>query len=199
MLKVITLNNKKLAEEVERFASQYLRDNSVSSLYVIGIASAGVPIANIFLNSVPETVDIEVGTIRCQRPSTELKKKSDLKARLVRFLFRVSPYILLDFLRIFEHVILSKRSKKMAVRNISDESMNWRAFYSADRVLVIDDAIDSGESMKAVLDFLYAKKFKGMIDSFAVVATQPSPVVKVDYVLYENVLIRFPWSLDFKK
>jgi len=198
-LKVITLDEDRLRLEVADFAIEYIKAMKIKSLYVVGVASAGIPIAKLFCDAVESSVNVSVGSVQCQRPSTQLKKEAGMKSKLMLLAFRLAPYYVLDNLRKIEHFVLSRRKGVSSTREVTGASVDWTACIAADRVLVIDDAIDSGVSMKTVLEYLTKRIAVDTLDSFAVVATQAEPVIEADYTLYENILIRFPWSLDYHK
>lgn len=64
-------------------------------------------------------------------------------------------------------------------------------------VMVVDDAVDSGITLAAVLRTLRACCPPATeLRTAAITVTRPDPVVKPDYALYRGVLCRFPWSFD---
>ena len=64
------------------------------------------------------------------------------------------------------------------------------------KILIVDDAVDSGYTLKNVVDKLEKNNSSAKIYSLAVVVTDKNAVKIPDYYLYSDVLIRFPWSLD---
>ena len=65
------------------------------------------------------------------------------------------------------------------------------------KILIVDDAVDSGYTLKAVLDKVKENvKNESKIFSLAAVVTNKEACIWPDYTLYSDVLIRFPWSLD---
>jgi hypoxanthine phosphoribosyltransferase len=64
-------------------------------------------------------------------------------------------------------------------------------------VLVVDDAVDSGATLIAVLDAVYKAAGSSKVRSAAITVTTENPMVMPDYYLYhDETLIRFPWSID---
>jgi hypoxanthine phosphoribosyltransferase len=65
------------------------------------------------------------------------------------------------------------------------------------RLLLVDDAVDSGVTLAAVMQRLKAACPPGTeIQSAAIVQTTPRPLLAPDHVLYNGALCRFPWSFD---
>jgi hypoxanthine phosphoribosyltransferase len=68
---------------------------------------------------------------------------------------------------------------------------------SPSRVMVVDDAVDSGVTLAAVLRTLRESCPPGTeLRTAAITVTRPSPAVEPDYALWRGVLCRFPWSFD---
>ena len=68
-------------------------------------------------------------------------------------------------------------------------------------LLVIDDAVDSGLTLKYVVGVLRAScNFPVEIFTAAITATRVSAerAVDPDFVLFDGTLIRFPWSTDYR-
>ena len=67
-------------------------------------------------------------------------------------------------------------------------------------LLIVDDALDTGYTMRAVLDLLYANGFKRNLISIAVInTTLQTSVVKPDFLCFNTRIICFPWSRDSKE
>jgi hypoxanthine phosphoribosyltransferase len=65
------------------------------------------------------------------------------------------------------------------------------------RVLVVDDAVDSGLTLATVLRVLREiSPSNTQFRSAVVTVTLEQPLAEPDYVLYRGVLCRFPWSFD---
>ena len=155
---------------------------------VIGIATGGVYVARI-LGSAP------VFEIECRRPSTERKQ-----APAARKLLASLPSAVSDMLRKAEHYLLTlgkhndKREVKATTALKDYLSANPKA-----HVLVVDDAVDSGATMKAVVGWLESVAPEVSVTTAAVTVTTPSPALRPDVAIFEKgILCRFPWSADFK-
>ena len=66
------------------------------------------------------------------------------------------------------------------------------------KVLIVDDAVDSGATMLAVAEALREANPEAEIRTAAITVTTPKPLITPDYSMYKD-LIRFPWSMDAKK
>lgn len=168
-------------------------------ILVLGIAEGGIPIADIVFESLKNNeLIVSRSFIKVQRPSTIKKKKSKFTRKLLKSIFLVSPKFVLNYLRIREHKILSKRLENDLVREIKlNSNIDFSLF---DFVLIVDDAVDTGTSMKKTVDFVKEKAPKTtIVKTLSVVVTQNNPVYLPDYFWIRDVLIRFPWSLDGRK
>lgn len=197
-MKVLDFDLQKFKE----FVKQVLVNDAKSfdNILVLGIAEGGLPIAQIVYDTLNEHLNSSVsqGFIMVQRPSTKNKKKSETTQKFIKSIFSITPKFILNYLRIREHKKLSKRSKSDLQREIKwNEEPNFSRF---DLILIVDDAVDSGASMKKTLDFVKEKVNNSTIlKTVSVVVTQKKPVYMPDYFQFRDVLIRFPWSLDGRK
>lgn len=67
----------------------------------------------------------------------------------------------------------------------------------AQNILIVDDAVDSGATLLAVVEAVRIDMPGAEVRSAVITQTTPSPVITPDYTLYNNrTLIRFPWSMD---
>lgn len=67
-------------------------------------------------------------------------------------------------------------------------------------ILLVDDAIDTGYSLKAVLDFLITKGYRRRdIKTAVLTTTQNNVICKADISLFDQVSFAFPWSYDSKE
>ena len=109
------------------------------------------------------------------------------------------PLSLRNILRIVEHYVraLVDRFKIESDRNVSAISPDTFAGHNYSRILIIDDATDSGDTLSAVHLFI-EQKFPASDIRFGVLTQTRRHMSKVpDYSLFKSVLIRFPWSNDF--
>jgi len=68
------------------------------------------------------------------------------------------------------------------------------------KILVVDDAIDTGHSIKAVIDFLITHGYeRGKLRTAVITTTQENPVWSPDISLFEQITFAFPWSYDSRE
>ena len=133
----------------------------------------------------------------------KLNKRKGLKNNpVVKFVLNSLPTVITDKLRVLE----SKKARK-SINNLDLDSLNN---YSIDlkfdsdtkekikSILIIDDAIDTGKTMFVIKNNL-SKSFPNAEIKTAIISwTIQTSIVKPDYWLYKNILVRFPWSIDYK-
>lgn len=183
-MKVITLNNILFIEHCKKLET-IIRASFTPDL-VVGIASGGVNVAQNIFSEIPHA------QILLQRPSTDSKKKVSIFINLLKYL----PLSLRNFLRIVEAKALSlNKSEKLKDVNIDIDNLE-----KFKRILLVDDAVDSGITLKSVLTSLSKISSDSEIQTAVITVTTPSPSIQPTYALYNNkTLIRFPWSKDFNQ
>ncbi|MDM1297855.1 hypothetical protein HXZ94_05005 [Empedobacter falsenii] len=183
-------------EVFESFLDEKLKDFLVenTSVLVIGIKEGGIPIAGLVKSILEKKTSTQLDfiTIKCQRPSTKSKKKNSIVKYLLKNLFKILPQFFLNQVRIYEHKFLMNNKNQDREVHFPQNS----DFNKYDKILVVDDAVDSGYTLKNVVEKLEKNNSSAKIYSLAVVVTDKNAVKIPDYYLYSDVLIRFPWSLD---
>lgn len=196
-MKVINFNTNDFVDFLRVSLEEF--STTQQKILILGIAEGGIPIAEIvgkYFNENTQNV-ISEKFVKVQRPSTKVKKKNAKNEKLLKGIFSILPTFILDYLRVAEHKKLSKRRAHDLVREV--QWSNEEDFSKYDFIFIVDDAVDSGASMKAVVDALTGFSELLKIKTLSVVVTQKRPVFLPDYYLFRDVLIRFPWSLDGKK
>lgn len=188
-MKVITLDSRAFGNKCRDLRALAEADGFHPEL-VVGIATGGVYVA---AEAFGEGGFVVVSKTR---KSTETKKS----LRLHR-LFRLLPMFLLDRLRVAEHYARLWRRDGTADRENAfvlppDVAERVR---SSSRILVMDDAVDTGHTLFDVVAKIRECNLAADTRLAAIVVTQPDPAVLPDYCLFDQVLVRFPWSMDMKK
>lgn len=187
-MKVLTMNDDMLARACQRLERLVLR-NGWKPDAVVGIARGGAVVAQRMFVGVPHAV------ADCHRQGTDVK---DRHPRLMAIVRR-SPLWVRNGLRMLESLMLgARREHKVTEPRLSDGAAE--ALANAVFILIVDDACDSGSTLRAVSEAV-AKvcSAKVVIKSAVITTTTPRPVVNPDFSLYRNrTLIRFPWSKDTK-
>ena len=115
------------------------------------------------------------------------------------------PEPLLNALRRAEHRLISghRQAAQPTQINLAEAIAigNWlRVLSRVARVLVIDDAVDSGLTLATVLQtFRNVCPPEVEVRTAVITVTTEHPVVAPDYALYRGVLCRFPWSFDARR
>lgn len=186
-MKVITIDNgsfSSFCRELELKCGTFKPD------LVIGIATGGVYVAEQMF------MDVQHESIRLRRPTSESK---DAHERLFNIVRRF-PRIVLDVLRIAEAYLL-RLKKNNVVIDIDIPSELKTAVMKANRILVVDDAVDSGVTLKSVFDVINKlKQSNAIVKSAVFTITTNAPLIYPEFFLFSNrTLIRFPWSKDMKQ
>ena len=166
---------------------------------IIGIRTGGFTVAALMAEALP--VEAIMLPITCRRPSTGRKQRFGV----VKDMLMSLPHAVTDRLRILEHMILTQGKTPAPVAYTPDaDEMGQIAHLlhlrGADaRILVVDDAVDSGATLLAVTDALRGYMHPdAALKSAALTVTTSRPLIQPDYLMYRHVLCRFPWSLDFR-
>lgn len=137
--------------------------------------------------------------VSIRRPST--KKKDGFIGRILPLF----PRPLLDMMRIAEAWTLNLQNRLHKPDQSADATLgNGLAAILSDRntpeILIIDDAVDSGRTLAAVVRSILKANPNAKLTSAVITVTTSRPEVKPDFSLYSNhTLIRFPWSKDFPR
>lgn len=196
-MKVITLNQDLFDDACDRLA------NAIADEYapdvIIGIESGGAVVAQqMFDKLLGHFPQLQYFNVSAYRNSSKTKRKYKVSDFLC-----VLPDILLNSLRLLEHYVLSVTmyANVSQPRNVEINTAlkGYLERLSEGCVFLVDDAIDSGATMNEVIGVL--KKINPALDyrTTALVLTQKTSHFVPDLSLYNNVLIRFPWSNDFKR
>ena len=108
------------------------------------------------------------------------------------------PQALLNILRLIEFKLqlwFTKRKYRKLDYQFNEREL--KNIKQALNILIVDDAIDTGATIRSVLaDVREHASSHATIKVAAVVQTTKSPFIIPDYCAYHSVLVRFPWSKD---
>lgn len=164
---------------------------------VIGIATGGVHVVEAM--SLPASVDVH--TCRLSRPTTQAKESSGAQRVLKRL-----PVRLADWLRLLEDGWLERAPVKPAeptptLIEQTDAIGKQLSAHGTKRILIVDDAVDSGSTLKCVLDAVKARlpaDAQVITGVLTVTRSANRRCITPDHFVLEQVLLRFPWSNDYK-
>lgn len=166
---------------------------------VVGVRRGGSVVCDEFMRAFPKGACGFRTDVSLQRPSS--KHKTPLAGRLLRRL----PYGLLDLMRMAEAFWLERKHRRAGAAPpqpvaLSEGLRQLLAMEEAPAVLLIDDAIDSGDTLFSIIHSLKKMNPAVRVEVAVVTVTTPAPRVKADFTIYhDRVLVRFPWSSDYKK
>ncbi len=196
-MKVLTLN-----EEGLRMAARRLADDIVGSCpdgfdLMVGIRRGGAFVADGLQEALPDGYCRRRRDVELQRPSTK-RKGNRLSAILRRM-----PIWMLNTLRCVEARMLqlSCRGKSVEEIGLSFDTGSLPSLDGKPRILVVDDAIDSGVTIRVVCDALQERYgMDAVIKTAVVTVTTDAPLLDADFYCYhDHTLVRFPWSMDYKR
>ncbi len=177
----MTLNDETFAEHCHRLIQTVYNDGFDPDLTV----------------SIPRGGDV-VADIACRKDRHSniiliRKAKGGKIKRLLKPLFSKLPRGMNNMLRKVEARYLMHRSNHMEHVEIllPDECS------TAGRILIVDDAVDTGATLKAVFDKIKHANPQAEIRTAAITVTSDEPMIMPDYCIYnDRTLVRFPWSID---
>jgi len=193
--RVRTLDREAFDAACARLMQHVLQDCQPDLL--IGIRTGGLVVA--------EAMARTVGQKPIVMPLTSRRGSTGAKAR-VKFLpalLTMLPGRLVDGLRILEHRLLTPRRRAQGAQAQFVDPTEAAAI--CDRLaglppgrvaVVVDDAVDSGVTLAAVLQVLRSGTPSAEFRSAAITVTAEHPLAKPDYALIHGELCRFPWSFD---
>ncbi len=197
-MKVITLNNAGLDWQTRELAARVLADHPEPFNCVLSVKKGGSYVAASFLKSFPAQNMLSYGEIDLHRPSTHYKK-----GMLVSLLPHV-PLWILNTMRFIEACMLKLNQQifepKAPHVTLPDDILESVNDVEVPEILVIDDAVDSGKTVRGIVNAILAANPRARVKVLAITVTTTSPMIMADYyIYYDSVLVRFPWSKDYKE
>lgn len=189
-MRILTLQRREF-EEMCRQLQKMVSESGYDYDILVAIARGGVYVADEF--------DCRYKySVKAQRKSTRRKKG------IVGAMIKRLPQGINKLLRYAEAIVLELRDLVCRVRPVEPEiGLELRARLKdgrTHRILIADDAVDSGASMQGVLTALRELSPESEIRTAAVTQTRSKPVVRPDYALFrDRTLIRFPWAMDMAR
>jgi len=190
-MKLITLNK----EAFEKACDELISKIDVQPDMVVGILNGG--------GYVVDVVKKKDAFELAQFESVKLQRLEKIKNKpAFMFLLKHLPYAILNKLRAYE--------SKKAQESIASLDKNELAEYKIDlkinanlekpirTVLIIDDAIDTGRTLFVIKLNLMKLFPEATIKSAVISWTIESSIVKPDYYIFKKILVRYPWSKDYK-
>ena len=197
-MQVVTLNAEELEAHAARLAWEVEESSSIRYDAIVAVRRGGSYVCDAFCRHFPKDRYGGRYDVSLQRPSTKLKER-----RTGKTLKRL-PYPLLDAMRKIESEILAllRRIKGPAAApqvEMPEGLVATLTLNALPKILLIDDAIDSGDTLRAITETLKKTNPDTETDIAVVTETTNRPCIRANYTLYRNrTLIRFPWASDYK-
>lgn len=187
-MRVITLNTTEFSKACSRLKGML---GDFDPDMVVAIPTGGNYVANAMFPDKP------IAEISAHRASTERKKSSPI----LQWLLKHAPYPMLDTMRIIESYALRLSAHKPKTIDTGSIGQSVKdALRRAEKILIVDDAIDSGATAGAVASAVRDLAPKATVRIAVITVSTPKPMIQPDFSLYNNqTLARFPWSMDMKK
>lgn len=184
---------KKLAHEV-------VKQNFYPDI-VIGILTGGGVIGRLSFmefKTLSNSQEIKYTELKLQRPSTQTKSKKKANNILPKL-----PIWLLNLMRVaevyyYEIKVRITKPRREGTLEVDQDIANQLKI-GGKKVLIIDDCIDTGYTLKIIKEYL---QYNYPGNDFRVAVATVShhfPVILPEYQLFNRVLLRFPWANDVKK
>lgn len=190
-MKLITLNKETFEEACDVLISKI----DIQPDMVVGILNGGGYVVDtIKKKGAFESAQFEL--IKLQRVE-KIKNKPGSK-----FLLKHLPYAILNKLREYESKKATESIASLDKNQLADHKINFKINSNDDKpirtILIIDDAIDTGR-MLFIINSNLRKLFPDAEIKSAVISwTIETSIVKPDYYVFKRMLVRYPWSKDYK-
>ena len=196
-MKVITLDDDSFDDACADLALRLAEKGRYDA--VVGVRTGGAVVAakvyEILLQSDSNIKYFEAGAARS---TTAAKKKGGIKA-----VIRLMPRVMQDVLRNIEHLFVALTTalpfEKQRSVQVDDDLQEYLATTAGARLCVVDDAIDSGATIRSLVDEVRRLAPEVVITTAVLVVTLRGPVVRPDVSVFDGVLVRFPWAVDVKR
>ena len=192
-MKVLTISTQQLDILSKQLLTKVQEDLSPDML--MGVATGGVYVSRpMYEELLLQKWQGAYHEVKLQRSSTQTKKRLSLKS-----LFRLLPYPLLNLLRSIE----SKVSQTFQSKNTQDKHIDFdksciSSLVASKKLLLIDDAIDTGNTILAIKEAIYLINPHIEIHIAVLTLTHKEPYSYPEYCLFDRVLLRCPWAEDYK-
>jgi uncharacterized protein len=195
---VVTVSEERL-QVLGAALLEVMRDRGFTPEAFVAIANGGVNV----VEAMPTHNALAVWSCRLQRSGAARMKRT----RFMRKVMRRLPYALTNLFRVLEDWLQGHKgvtvppppaSLAEELERISAE-IKRRGIH---RVVVIDDAADSGATLACVMGYLRDALSESVdLRSAVITATRGAErtAISPDFRLFDLTLLRFPWSLDYKE
>lgn len=136
-----------------------------------------------------------------RRPSSKNKKKLGI-GNFLPFI----PRSINNKIRLVESFLLECSFNKKRPAMIDEISLPIEidkdlvdVIKKSNEILIVDDAIDSGKTIKSVVDTVYYYSSGALVRTAVINTTFENPLMLPDWSLYTRTIVRYPWASDVRK
>ena len=197
-MQVLTLAPEAFDRHAEQLAQMVAEEGPMMYDAIVSVRRVGSFVCYSFCRHFPKERYGERYDVKLQRPST--KHKNGKLNKLLKHL----PTSILNLMRMAESNLLLLRSRTKGHAPASEVELPCGLVSilreaKTPQVLVIDDAIDSGDTLFSIAVALKGINPEAEIRIAVMTETTGKPRIHANFTLYRNkTLIRFPWSNDYK-
>lgn len=196
-MKIIDLDSEKKFSHAVACLERVIYDSEGDFDLIVGIPTGGRFV-------VDKMFFLTKGTSVCflskQRASTKTKAQFNLNLflpyipRVINNTLRriESKYLEFRFLKNKHSLFDSAKNTVHVVSKMQDKIRISR------KVLVVDDALDSGLTMLTIVNTLRKENPSLCIKTATINVTFKEPLILPDFFLYKDTIVRYPWSNDVK-
>ena len=118
--------------------------------------------------------------------------------KIINPILKIIPKSIKSFLRKKE--FNSNYHEKNSERSISFNQNIWKKYHSCQKILLVDDSVDTGYSIKYAKEAIenYFKKAKVKVAALNYFEKSIN-IIKTDFFLYSEKMMLGPWSNDSKE
>ncbi len=173
-----------MLRKMSRDLAERVQDSGCDPEHILYVERAGL------------LVGFEMGAFfGCSVSGIHSRRRGSAAKSRMKVLLRVMPRFVTHFLRQLE--------LKSHIHDINKErhvSCEHEMPPRGKRILMVDDAIDTGHSLVAVLDYLTNHGYsKDDIKIAVLTTTGTTPALRADFSLLDQVVCAFPWSYDSRQ
>ncbi len=186
-MRIVTLTEAEFSAACEALARK-VHDSGFDYTLIAGIATGGWLVAQ----RMPSPRHVAV----TKRRGAHMARRKLLPALVARLPRRVN-----DMLRIAESRLYALKTRVFPpVPSHVEISPELAAELSREpngRILIVDDAVDSGATLLSVVEAVRKIVPEAEIRTAVITVTRPDAVITPDWSLYrEGTIVRFPWAPD---
>ena len=123
------------------------------------------------------------------------KRQGGKLKKIISPILKILPFKLKKILR--EREFKSNIYEKNSNRNIDFDKNIWSKYLDKKHILIVDDSVDTGYTIKFVKETVERFFEKSEVKVAALnVFTKSEKIVKTDYFIYRDTMLKGPWSND---